>query len=181
LTRPQDWQDGQAWDAADCLVVTSDFGGQDAMCQWNKLCWDRSVHFMPIMLKNMVGYVGPLIIPQETACYECLFFRQLSHAFEPDAEQFSDKAAFQAQGIIGFHPSMATILGDIAAFELIRFYADLLPSRSVGSLLEVNLLAASITERKVLRVPRCPTCSALMKTPRPNITKELFIDRTRAR
>jgi bacteriocin biosynthesis cyclodehydratase domain-containing protein len=181
LSRPQDWDDSQEWKAADCLVATSDFGGQDAMCQWNKLCKDHSVHFMPVMLKNMVGYVGPLIIPGETACYECFLFRQRSHALEPDAEQFADKAAFQGQGIIGFHPSMATILGDIAAFELTRFYADVLPVRSVGTLLEVNLLAASITERKVLRVPRCPTCSALMKKSRPNITKAFFNDRTHPR
>ena len=173
LNRPRSWNGGKV-DVRDCLVATSDFGGQQALRRWNKLCIDRRVHFMPVLLKNMIGYVGPLVIPGETACYECFTARQTSHAIETETEHITDKVAFDGQGVVGFHPTMASILGDIAAFELTRFYAEVMPGRKVGRLLEVNLLAGGITERTVLKVPRCAACSPLQTHARTNLTKSVF-------
>jgi hypothetical protein len=69
---------------------------------------------------------------------------------------------------------MGSILADIAAVELMKFYGGVLQS-SVGSLIEVNLLATKMTSRKVLKIPRCAVCSPL--TARPPITpkKSLFL------
>src|SRR5262249_54130638 len=71
LPRPQRWREGRQCTLGDCLVGTSDLGGLSAMCSWNNLCLDRKINFMPVILKNMIGFIGPLIIPGETACYEC--------------------------------------------------------------------------------------------------------------
>ncbi|MFB3146853.1 MAG: hypothetical protein ACE1ZO_06975, partial [Nitrospirales bacterium] len=60
-----------------------------------------------------------------------------------------------------FHPSMASILGDIAAMEMTKFYSQSMPLWNVGKLIEVNLLATRMTPRKVLKLPRCPVCSPL--------------------
>jgi hypothetical protein len=54
---------------------------------------------------------------------------------------------------------MASILGDIAAFELTKFYSGVIPQWNVGTMIEVNLLATHLTTRKVLKVPRCRACS----------------------
>jgi hypothetical protein len=56
---------------------------------------------------------------------------------------------------------MASILGNIAAFELIKLYSGALPRSKVGTLIEVNLLGTKLTSRKVLKVPRCIICSQL--------------------
>ena len=177
LNPPRSWNGGMVT-VRDCLVATSDFGGQQALHRWNKVCLDRKAHFMPVLLKNMIGSVGPLVIPGETACYECFTARQTSHATETDAERITDKVAFDGQGMVGFHPSMASILGDVAAFELTRFYTEALPGRKLGRLLEVNLLAGGITERTVLKVPRCAACSPLRTSARLNLTKALFEEKT---
>ena len=174
LMRPQVWNETTQSDLGACLIATSDFGGQQALCEWNNLCIDRSIHFMPVVLKNMIGYVGPMIIPGETACYACLISRQRSHSADPEAEHLIDKAAFDGQPIIGFHPSMSTMLGDIACFELMRFYGGVLPDRKAGRLLEVNLLAASMTGRTIVKVPRCAACSPLRKISQTNLGAALF-------
>jgi hypothetical protein len=58
---------------------------------------------------------------------------------------------------------MASVLGDIAAIELTKFYSRALPLWRVGVVMEVNLLAGRIDARKVLRVPRCGACSNLIR------------------
>jgi hypothetical protein len=67
--------------------------------------------------------------------------------------------------VIGFHPAMASVLGDLAAFELARLYAPALPNRSVGTQIEVNLLGPRLTSRRILKAPRCRTCSPLLSRP----------------
>ena len=69
--------------------------------------------------------------------------------------------AFDTQTVVGFHPSMASILGNIAAMELTKFYSQAMPLWNVGKLIEVNLLATRMIPRKVLKLPRCPVCGPL--------------------
>jgi bacteriocin biosynthesis cyclodehydratase domain-containing protein len=174
LIKPQVWKDASRSDLGACLIATSDFGGQQALCEWNNLCIDRNIHFMPVVLRNMIGYVGPMIIPGETACYACLISRQGSHSINSEVEHLVDKAAFNGQKISGFHPSMSAMLGDIACFELTRFYGEALPERKAGRLLEVNLLAGTMTGRTIVKVPRCAACSPLRKMSQTDLRTTLF-------
>lgn len=147
-----------------CIIATTDFGTHDTLRELNAFCNKRKYHFLPVVLQNLVGFVGPLVVPGETACFECVRARQNSHFNDPETERTTEVESFQGQPFIGFHPSMASILGDIAAFEITRFYSGVLPRKNVGCLLEINLLATSMTSRKVLKVPRCLVCSPLNKT-----------------
>jgi thiazole/oxazole-forming peptide maturase SagC family component len=122
----------------------------------------------------LIGYIGPLVIPSETACLECLKARQNSHLQDHVSRHAVEAVAFESQGYLGFHPSMAHILGDIAAFEVFKFCSGSLPSVNVGTLIEVNLLATRITTRRVLKVPRCPACSPLNTAPSVMAEKTSF-------
>lgn len=166
--RPHRWKARQTGSFGDCLIVTSDFGGKQALREWNALCLDRALHFMPVMLDSLVGHVGPMVIPGSTACYECLLCRQRSQSSFSETEMLIDQAAYDGQEVMAFHPCMASILGELAAFEIVRFYGNILPDRKVGWLLEVDLLATSMTRRPVIKVPRCPACSPLRNSSQTN-------------
>jgi len=159
---PQEWKGKVDPESLGCLIATSDFGGQETMREWNRFCVKYNRHFLPVVLQDFVGYVGPLVIPGETACFECLHLRRNSHIQDYESQRITEGVAFEGQGAIGFHPSMASILGDIAALELTKFYSRVLPSPKIGTLIEVNLLATGLASRKVLKVPRCPVCSPLL-------------------
>ena len=164
LQRPRDykeWEETCDSQTQDCLVATSDFGDQQRMRGLNKFCVQQKINFFPIVLKNLLGYIGPIIIPMETACFECLRARQNAHMNDPDSRRALEEFAIDGQKTIGFHPSMASILGDIAVFELTKFYSGVLTPPRVGTLIEVNLLASKMIARKVLKVPRCPICSPM--------------------
>lgn len=158
----QKWSEDLHGRQLDCVIATSDFGYSPVLIEWNRFCVERNCHFFPVVLRNMIGYVGPLVIPGETACLECLRARQDSHMQAPLLQRASEQGAFEGQVITGFHPSMASILGDLAAFELSRFYTGI-PRSKVGTLIEVDLLNTQLKARKVLKVPRCRACSPLNK------------------
>lgn len=157
------------------LVATTDFGGLQMLRWWNEQASRRNWHFLPVALKDLVGYVGPLVVPGETACYECLRARQNSHLDDPTLRRASEAVAFEGQAATGFHPAMASILGDIAALELIKFCSGWPVPRLVGSLIEVNLLAPSMTSRKVLRVPRCGVCGSRQRRSSISLDKQVLM------
>jgi bacteriocin biosynthesis cyclodehydratase domain-containing protein len=159
----EDWEMALEAEPFDCLVATSDFGGLHLMRQWNVLCLERGRHFLPVVLQDMIGYVGPSVIPGESACFECFLSRLDSNRTADSQGYANEMAAFAGQHVAGFHPSMASVLGDIAAIELTKFYSRALPLWKIGSVTEVNLLAGRMESRKVLRVPRCSACSNLIR------------------
>ena len=158
-----------------CLIATSDFGGLQLMRRWNEFCVKHRIHFFPIVLQDLIGFVGPLVVPGETACFECLRARQNSHLTDPRTHRLTESVAFEGQAIAGFHPSMASILGDIAAMELARFYGGWSAPRSIGTLIEVNLLATEVRPRKVLKIPRCRVCSSVNKRSSTTLDKNTFM------
>jgi bacteriocin biosynthesis cyclodehydratase domain-containing protein len=147
----------------DCLIATCEHAATSVMLDWNRYCVENNIAFLPIVLRQLIGQVGPFVVPQETACYECLCARQNSHLREHQALRSVEAQSPYGQAVSGVFPAMGSILGDIAAFELVKFYSGGMPYR-VGHFIEVNLLAVDVTTHKVLRVPRCRACAATMKT-----------------
>ena len=166
--KPDQWPASIRWknevdpEASGCVIATSDIGSQETLYEWNRSCLEHKRHFLPVALQDLIGYVGPLVVPGETACLECFRMRRNSHLNDSESQRITEDSAFEGQGAIGFHPSMASILGDIAALELTKFYSGALPYPKVGTLIEVDMLETGLTSRKILKVPRCRACSSLL-------------------
>ncbi|HEY9420678.1 MAG TPA: TOMM precursor leader peptide-binding protein [Thermoanaerobaculia bacterium] len=148
-----------------CLVATSDFGGRDAMRNWNERCLDEGVHFLPVGLREGVGSIGPLVVPGETPCYECARGRENSNTPDPGAWRAQERTDFDTQLVAGNHPAAPRILADLAAFELCRFYAGL-GFGPIGRVLTVSLLDMELRAHKLLRLPRCPACGRFQERAR---------------
>lgn len=155
------WEKQMDHASVNCIIAASDLGTHQGIRDCNAFCVQKRCHFLPVILQDLIGYVGPLVIPGETACYECLRQRQNAHMNDPEVERASETMTSTGQKVVGYHPSMASVLGDIAAFELTKLYSDVLPLRNVGTQIEVNLLTSKMMKRKILKVPRCAVCSPL--------------------
>jgi len=157
-----------------CIAATSDFGGPFLMREWNSFCVQQGIHFLPVVLNRFTGTIGPLVIPGETACYECLRLRENANMDAPEMERIAEFAAQERQSVTGFHPAMTCILGELASMELCKIYGGGIPWRS-NYLIEVNLLGPTILTRRVLKLPLCPVCSPAVKTSSVYLDKESFV------
>ncbi|CAI4030432.1 hypothetical protein DNFV4_00860 [Nitrospira tepida] len=172
-----EWDRHPARYPLDCLVAACDFAAADCFRQINALCIKQALPMMPVMLHNMVGTVGPLMIPGETPCYECFTLREHSNREDAHTASIFDRMAFEGQGVTGFHPVMATVSAEVACFELIGVFSDVLPKRKPGTFIEINVLAGQMSRRRALKVPRCPVCGPVVAHPPISITKALADER----
>jgi bacteriocin biosynthesis cyclodehydratase domain-containing protein len=172
------WTEASGLKKGDCVVAASEFGGAHLLRKWNEFCVSRELHFYPVVLDRYTGYLGPLTIPGETPCYECARARENANFQKPELERAREFEAASHQPAVGAHPCMASMLGELASLELLKFYARLAPPR-VDRLIEFNLLGSEMRSRKVLRIPRCSVCSSLFERPgmstlkHPGVTKEI--------
>ena len=144
---------------ADCYIVCSDFGGIALMRDWNRTCVAANILFYPIVLQDEVAYLGPLVVPGEGPCYECLSSRRRANLDSPDEGQATEMHAFFGQHVASYLQPMARIAADIAAIDLLKYFSGTLDGGGAGRLIEADLMAPAIRTRNVLKVPRCPVCS----------------------
>jgi thiazole/oxazole-forming peptide maturase SagC family component len=168
------WHEGNGHENSDCVIATSDIGNVDRIRHWNQFSVHRNKHFCSVFLKDVIGYVGPLVIPGETACFECLRQRQNSQLAAPNARTGIEALAYEGQGIVGFHPAMATTVADLTALELTKFYSRVMPTWNIGTLIEVNLLVPQVFTRRILKIPRCLVCSSMLKHSSITPYKQVF-------
>ena len=88
------------------------------MRPWNEFCVRHRRPFLPVVLQDLIGYIGPIVVPGETACFECLRARQNSNLINPETQRAAEARAFDGQAIAAAHPAMSASLGAIAGFEL---------------------------------------------------------------
>jgi bacteriocin biosynthesis cyclodehydratase domain-containing protein len=170
-------------DSLDCLVVTSDAGGVEQLRAWNEFAVLHRLHFLPVLLQDLVGYVGPMVAPGQAPCYECVISRQNAHLVDYRSRRAMEAAFLQDQAVGGFHPSIAAIPGDIAALELTKFFGLGGALARTGVLIEINVLGSEMKARRVLRLPRCPVCSRLNSVSSTAFTRSWFAgpDREKSR
>lgn len=161
----EDWSEHHTPDSFSCLIGTADFSSTLAFRQLNDLCHRAQRPFFPVQVAEATGYIGPLVMPDETACYECYWRRRNSHLNDPVLRTAVEEAAFDGQRASGFHPAMASLVASLAVLELTKVFSGRLPLPNVGTSIEVHGLHPKIVTRKVLKSPRCPVCSPLLNTP----------------
>jgi bacteriocin biosynthesis cyclodehydratase domain-containing protein len=150
---------------ASLIVGTSDFGQADALLEINRAALRVKKPFLPVSLTDLVGYVGPLVQPFETACLRCYYVRTDSNNQQFAAARAVRKhAAAHPESVlsIGLLPTMPAMLGELAASEAVKFIAGYPPCDVVGRVIEMNLVSFAAVVRRVLKIPRCPDCSDIM-------------------
>jgi bacteriocin biosynthesis cyclodehydratase domain-containing protein len=152
----------------DCgiLCATCDFGEAEALLELNRLALDANVAFLPAWIADMVGSVGPLTYPYETACLRC--YRLRADANDPGYDVALHVRAHvttdeDARLSVGLLTPMAAVIGEIAAMEVLKAVGRFAPTDTVARLIEINLVSFASTVRRVLKLPRCPDCSDVMR------------------
>jgi len=151
------------------VCAASDEGESAALMDAARAALEAELPFLPVWAAELVGYVGPLTEPFETACLRCYQLRVESNSAHPDAvraireHRAATPAACDASGML---PPMATALAAVAAMEAVKRLAGFAPADVTGYVVELNLVSFSSNVRRVLKLPRCPECGdTLRRTP----------------
>jgi adenylyltransferase/sulfurtransferase len=157
---PVSINDYTAFDVVDgCDVVIDALDSVNARYSLNKACIEKKI---PFVTGAAVGVTGQsfTILPNETACYHCLF-------------PALDEDSMPTCSIEGVHPSILSIIGGIEVSEAVKIITGKGPSLK-DRLLHVNLENLIFEFIKVSRVQECSVCGSGKKQDKPK--EELILE-----
>jgi bacteriocin biosynthesis cyclodehydratase domain-containing protein len=123
---------------------------------WNRGALASGTPWLPIRPHDgRYAAIGPLIVPGESCCYQCVLLRRASNVEYGEHLSEIEDAPSAARADAAFE-AMAAGLAAHLALRWIGGRDTTLP----GVLYAVEARPAiAVTEHPVLRVPRCPACS----------------------
>lgn len=154
-----DWLQRSGSVRTDLLVAASVGGGHSSVKYWNEYAVLHGIPFLPVMLYDQRGQIGPLVIPGDTACYECLCAREDSNTLRYALRREAQRALLSDSPAIGYLPAMADVLGALAAIEIWKYFSPLRGASIVGRIVDTDFSSCITASRPVYKVPRCSVCS----------------------
>jgi len=142
-----------------CDVVIDALDSVNARYSLNKACIEKKI---PFVTGAAVGVTGQsfTILPNETACYHCLF-------------PALDEDSMPTCSIEGVHPSILSIIGGIEVSEAVKIITGKAPSLK-DRVLHVDLENLIFNFTKVSRVQECSVCGSGKKQDKPK--EELILE-----
>ncbi len=129
----------------------------------NTFCIDSGLPWFSIQgPHNLCGTIGPLFIPGESPCFDCLESRIRSNVeFLEEYDRLEEelKRARKASARYGSIPPFSKMLAAIACCELIKYFSGIGVPAVLGSFISINLFSYEVSSHRVLRVPSCAKCS----------------------
>jgi len=141
------------------LMVALDRIEPSVLHRLNAEMMQRQSPWLLSAMDGSTGMVGPLIVPGQTGCYQCLESSWIARSRKPEQlrpvmealREGATKAAFY--GFPGFADAVAGLLtADLP--NLLRNAAGL----TLGQILSVDFVTLSATTYPLLKLPRCPAC-----------------------
>lgn len=112
-------------------------------------------------LEGLDAVVGPVVIPGQTACWNCARLRRLAHADHPEvahALHASLAAARSRPRVRTYLAPMVPVLGHLIALEALKLLSQYAESRLAGCLLVQNLVTLETSLHTIIRMPWCDIC-----------------------
>ena len=140
----------------------------------NRFCLRERKPWLITMIDGNLGLVGPLFVPCQTACFND--FRTLVDSANPSPEMNrKHRQHILQRGHASFFaglPSYADIVAGYSSLATVHF---LLRNSSyvLGRVLIVDFDNMRVDVEDVLKLPRCPVCSAQKNVYRPPFSAEI--------
>lgn len=124
----------------------------------NAKCLKTGIRWMHVALEGPAAYIGPTIVPYQTACYKC--FTSRGETLIPDLEShLAFKEMHNEQQLDeGYFPPIGRIISSHVTMEVTRILMGYSPPKTFGRYYKFDTDGLVPSEHNILRFPRCSAC-----------------------
>jgi bacteriocin biosynthesis cyclodehydratase domain-containing protein len=143
-------------DEVDVVVFCSESFDTPSATSINAICLETGTPFLALQKRTLAVEIGPLVIPQETACYNCYLLRRRGAIGVDSADLSLDE---RVKGRLPW-----PIGAEWLSLEILRIISGLEPATK-SRLWRFNLLNGESHSSPVLKLPRCQECGVHRRSP----------------
>jgi ribosomal protein S12 methylthiotransferase accessory factor len=145
----------------DLIVAAQDYPNIIFFETVNKMCFNEKKPWLRVSLDDNIGFLGPLVIPGETSCYNCCQLRLVTNS--PDYEYFlwTHKECIPKPRLA---PSklFTDILSAFCVNEVVNFFTkdeQRIKPETTNRLLLLDMQRMYLSKHKILSHPSCICCN----------------------
>jgi bacteriocin biosynthesis cyclodehydratase domain-containing protein len=146
-------------EVADLVLACSDAPAHGLFAAINARALETGTPWLRIACHGATAWLGPLVVPGETACLTCLEAREQANA------RGSGVPIDLESGTIGAFTPLHDLLIAHGTAEAARFLGGFAAAGTLGSMYELTAASPEARRHVVLRDPTCSACGALWAGP----------------
>lgn len=145
------------------IVVCSDYENHGAFRDRNR---DAVKEGQPILFACLAEAgirFGPLVVPRESACFECFHHRLRANiAFREEFDAFIEHNSFLDEAGIDSKAGIYARVGSgFVCTQVLHFLLGTTQHCMIDKLVEVSPMTAALFSSSLLKLPRCEVCGCL--------------------
>lgn len=144
----------------DYLIVCQETPDPKLFKKINSVCLENGVRWIRVALEGTKAFLGPTVIPHQSACFICYERRVSSNISELDNHLAYKDHLSRSEPLSneGFFPALNSVVGAQVALEVVRLITGFVPPKTIGRFYEFDATSPAVFGHDVLRLPRCPAC-----------------------
>lgn len=143
-------------EASDFVIYTEDEPHPNVTRRVNERCAETGTEWTSGRVIGFDGFVGPTVVPGETACYNCFRQRMFANIESPDAYE----AMMNVEPSRSIVPSFARIVAGELTLDVLNHLTNG-RAFSLGRIIHHDFRNLSVESNDVLRLPRCDVCQEI--------------------
>ena len=154
--RVTDWRKAEMTTDAVYVMVTTDYL-EPELEAFGHLAHERKLRWLPVKAAGVIPWMGPLFLPTETGCVECLFDRLRGHR-RLEVDQISEDGGKRSLRLsVGqtIH-SLETVAGLLAV--VLEKLAASKASEMTGALFALDFRTLKLERHPLTKREQCPLC-----------------------
>ena len=147
-------------EGADLTVVLVDDYLQEELREFNRRALASGHQWFLAKPVGAVSWFGPVLVPNETACWQCLEHRLKGNREVESALQQMTNAPGPFPVSRAFLPTTLQTALSIAATQTVRWIVERDSFEFKGKIATLDLITLNTQQHVVTRRPQCPSCSS---------------------
>jgi ribosomal protein S12 methylthiotransferase accessory factor len=145
------------FDKSDLVIVAEDYPNIGLFESINKICFRKKKAWIRVSFDDNIGYLGPLVVPNETSCFNCCELRLVTNSRNYEYELWDNKERIPKTKLtvpeIFVHSLSAMCLD-----EVLKYLANL-KTETIDNLYVFDTRELKFSKHRILTHPNCIYCN----------------------
>jgi ribosomal protein S12 methylthiotransferase accessory factor len=142
----------------DLIVVAEDYPNLVLFEKINELCFKKNKAWLRASFDDIIGYVGPLVVPGKTSCYNCCELRLVTNSPHYEYELWINRRNIPKKKLL-VPEYFAEILSTICMHKILRFLSHSKNPKKLDELIVLDTQQVNTTRHNVITHPNCIFCN----------------------
>lgn len=146
----------------DLIIAAADYPNFILFDTVNKLCVEKRKPWLRLSFDDSIGYLGPLVVPGNTSCYNCCRLRLVSNSPNYEYQLWRYRECIPKTGLM-VSEVFADIVCGMGADEIIRYLTNYQKPLTINSLTALDTRQMHVFHHKIITHPYCIHCNQFIK------------------